>query len=292
MESAAVAAWEANGTYVKAGRHELFVADLAARANADGPPILVLHGFPTCSFDWRAVAARLASDRRVVIPDMLGYGLSPKPDQAYSLFEQADLVSDVARTLGLDQVDLVSHDMGDSVAGELLARSLDGDLPFEVRRRVLTNGSIYTDLMQLTAGQQLLLELPDERLPDNPNDGSAFKSGLAGTFPPGEPPSDDELDAQWLLTYRERGDLLLPRLIRYVEERYEHQPRWTGALETHPAPLRVVWGELDPVAVVSMVERLAAARPDADVIRLKDVAHWPMIEVPDVLGARIAEWFR
>ena len=147
-------------------------------------PILVLHGFPTCSYDWRHVLDDLTARRRVVIPDMLGYGLSPKPDQPYSLFEHADHMTAVADALALGEVDLVTHDMGDSVGGELLARSLDGDLPFGIRRRVLTNGSIYIDMAQLTIGQQLLLGLPDERMPDNPNDGTAFRGGLTGPSRP------------------------------------------------------------------------------------------------------------
>src|SRR5438132_420427 len=82
------------------------------------------------SFDWRHVLDAFARDQRVVLVDLLGYGLSAKPDQAYSLFEQADIVEALARELGLDEVALVTHDMGDSVGGELLARSLDRTLPF------------------------------------------------------------------------------------------------------------------------------------------------------------------
>ena len=66
------------------------------------------------------------------MPDLLGFGLSDKPDQRYSLFEQADLVEAVAGDLGLDEVALLTHDMGDSVGGELLARSIDGTLSFDV----------------------------------------------------------------------------------------------------------------------------------------------------------------
>jgi pimeloyl-ACP methyl ester carboxylesterase len=285
-----VAAWEAAGSRVRAGAHDLFVIDRAAASGSDGPPVLVLHGFPTCGFDWRHVLDRLAERRRVVIPDLLGFGLSPKPDQRYSLFEQADLVTNAARALDLHEVDLVTHDMGNSVGGEVLARSLDGDLPFAVRRRVLLNGSIYIDMAQLTVGQQLLLSLPDERMPEAPADGTPFRTGLAGTFGPDTPASDDELEAQWLLVSRERGDRLMPRLVRYIEERREHERRWTGAIERHPAPLRVVWGDHDPVAVWPMVAKLVEARPDADVVRLEGIAHWPMIEAPDQTASAILDW--
>ena len=90
-------------------------------------------------------------------------------------------------SLGLDEVALLTHDMGDTVGGELLARSLEGTLGFGIGRRVITNGSIYLAMAQLTVGQQALLAAPDEMLPaDRTADDwkPGFTAGLAGTFAP------------------------------------------------------------------------------------------------------------
>ena len=138
--------WERLGDRLQVAGNEIFVIDRPGRD--DGDPVLILHGFPSCSFDWRRIIDHLT--RRVVLLDMLGYGLSAKPfDHRYSLFEQADIVEGVGAALGLSSVALVTHDVGDSVGGELLARELDGNLGFSVTQRVLTNGSIYMDLVQL-----------------------------------------------------------------------------------------------------------------------------------------------
>lgn len=56
--------------------------------------------------------------------------------------------------------------------------------------------------------------------------------------------------------------------------------RRSGALEHHPAPLAVIWGDADPGAPVAMAERLREARPDLDWVRLPGVGHFPMLEVP------------
>ena len=80
------------------------------------------------------------------------------------------------------------------------------------------------------------------------------------------------------------GDRLLPKLIRYIEERREHQERWTAGLVDHPGRLSVAWGELDPIAVVGMVHHLSSLRPDVTVRTFPDLGHWPSIEAPDVLG--------
>jgi pimeloyl-ACP methyl ester carboxylesterase len=147
---------------------------------------------------------------------------------------------------------------------------------------VLCNGSIYIRMAQLTIGQQLLLGLPDERLADAALLGAeGFQAGLAGTFAADHTVGDEELEAQWLLMHRDDGECLLPRTIRYIEERHEREDRWTGAIERHPSPLAIVWGALDPVAVVAMTDRLLEARPDAVRTLLDDIGHYPMVEAPD-----------
>src|SRR5207249_6894589 len=102
-----------------------------------------------------------------------------------------------------------------------------------------------------------LLALPDEPLPE---DGAIttelFMPGLAATFGPKTQPSDDELRAQWEFVARAGGNRILPRLIRYVEERRVHETRWTGGIERHPSPLTIAWGDADPIAVYAMAERL------------------------------------
>ncbi len=255
--------------------------DLPAVAAEEAEPVLVLHGFPTSSYDWQHALGVLRARRRVVLLDYPGYGLSAKPDTAYSLFGQADVVEAVAREAGLRELALVTHDVGDSVGGELLARSIDGTLGFDITRRVLTNGSIYMDLVQLTNGQQMLLSLPDAALPPESRlDAGGIAAGLRVTFAPQSSVHPDELRTMADLVLLADGDRVLPRVIRYIEERRVHERRWTGAIESHRSPLHVIWGDLDPVAVWPMAERVAQVRAVAVVERLDGVGHYPMVEAP------------
>jgi pimeloyl-ACP methyl ester carboxylesterase len=270
--------WESRGGVVDVDGRSVWVLDAPARNGERDEPLLVLHGFPSCSFDWRHVLDALREHRRVVAPDFLGFGLSDKPDLRYSMRMQADVVEGVARQFGLSSVALLTHDMGDTVGGELLARSLEGTLPFEVTRRVLTNGSIYINMAHLTDGQQLLLSLDDA--PSQLITGDGFKGGLALTFSKHSNVSDDELEAQWLLASRRDGHTLLPRTIRYVEDRRKEERRYTGAIETHASPVGVVWGADDPVAVVAMTQTFNGARPNAPITILENVGHYPMVESP------------
>jgi pimeloyl-ACP methyl ester carboxylesterase len=278
--------WEARGRRLDIDGRSVWVLDVPALDGERDEPLLVLHGFPSCTFDWRHVLDALRAHRRVVAPDFIGFGLSDKPDVRYSMRLQADVVEGVARRLGLSSVALLTHDMGDTVGGELLARSLEGTLPLEVTRRVLTNGSIYIGMAHLSTGQELLLSLDDA--PTDLVVADGYKRGLAATFSPQSSVDTGELDAQWLLAERNGGHRMLPRTIRYIEDRRAEERRFTGAIETHESPLSVVWGADDPIAIVAMTGELLRARPGTDVTILDDVGHYPMIESPTRFAAAVA----
>ncbi len=279
--------WRARGRKVSTANGEVFVVEESGPGTGD--PVLVLHGFPTCSHDWAAVLPVLASRGPVVLFDFPGYGLSAKRDRAYSLYDQADTVEELCGHLGLTSVVLVTHDMGDSVGGELLARSLDGTLSFAVSRRVLTNGSIYLDLAHLTDGQKLLESLPDAALAEGAGpDLNGLAAALRATLAPDATVAESWLTTAAGLIAHDGGNRLLPRLIRYLSERRIHEARWTGAIERHPAPLTIIWGDVDPIAVWPMAERLEVARPDAKLVRLVGVGHYPMLEDPVGFGEALA----
>lgn len=282
--SAAIASWEAAGRVAELGGRRVFLAEAGDPAD---PAIVLLHGFPSSSFDWRTVVPGMAEGARVVAFDFPGYGLSEKPlDARYSLFEQADAAEAVVSTAGLERCVLVGHDMGDTVAAELLARDTEGRLGFEVEGTILLNGSIFIDLAHLSPGQEALLSLPDEVLPQ-PMPLEMFRPGLAATFSDEHPATDEDLDGIVEMVRRSEGDRLLPRLIRYIEERRANQPRWTAGLVEHPAPLTLLWGAKDPIAVVAMTDRLRELRPSTEVVVWDDVGHWPTLEAPDRVVAEV-----
>jgi len=125
---AGVRAWRDGGGRIELGVHRVFVRE----HTGTGPPILLLHGYPSSSYDWRGVVARLP-ERRLTTLDFLGFGLSDKPpDHEYSLLGQADLVEALAARYRSEPVVLVAHDMATSVVTELLARDLENRLSFSI----------------------------------------------------------------------------------------------------------------------------------------------------------------
>jgi pimeloyl-ACP methyl ester carboxylesterase len=129
----------------------------------------------------------------------------------------------------------------------------------------------------------MLLAMADEPLPIEiaPTE-ETFVASLASIF--GETPAaEDELHSQWELLARQDGQTILPRTIRYIEERRVHEDRWIAALRDHPSPIALAWGDRDPIAVYAMAERFISERPGTPLARLEGVGHFPMIEAPGPL---------
>src|SRR3954470_5365759 len=103
-----LARWRERGALHSLAGHEVFVVDVPAADPSSGrEPLLILHGFPTSSYDFDAVIDDLARDRRVIAPDFVGFGLSEKPDMTYTLALQADVVAALTTELGVDRLALL-----------------------------------------------------------------------------------------------------------------------------------------------------------------------------------------
>jgi pimeloyl-ACP methyl ester carboxylesterase len=247
----------------------------------EGDPVTLLHGFPSSSHDWAKVAPALAERHSLLMPDFLGFGASDKPrDHDYSLTEQTDLVEALWTHDGVTATALVAHDYGVSVAQELLARRAEGALAVEVTALVLLNGGLYPDVHRPQPTQEALLD-PEQgpQLAAAINE-ELFALSLRPTFPDDYDPAADSA-AIWRSMERDDGIRIVHRLIRYMVDRRENEQRWTGALEATDVPLRFVWGMLDPISGAHMAERIRERRPDAPLVALDDVGHWPQLEAPE-----------
>lgn len=274
----AVIDWRDGGEYLDLAGLEVFCRDT-------GPPesdeaVVILHGFPSSSFDWRHVITELRQAGRVVSFDFPGYGLSAKPaEYGYSLFEQADLVQLLLRRLGIAEAKIISHNMGTSVACELAARRMRGLLDFEMESLVLMNGSVYIEMARLTPSQRLLLSPlrgPFTRFASY----TIFRAQLKRIL--GRPIPESEHEAMWAQINHRGGRERLKQTIAYIHERRRFRHRWVGALRYLDIPVHVIWGPRDPVAVPAIAERLAKEIPGARLQWLDGLGHYPMIEDPEV----------
>ena len=270
--------WFAAGERVQAGGFDLFTRVIGDESK---PWLTLLHGFPTCSFDWAPVVDELAKERRLLLFDFVGFGDSDKPaGHTYSIHEQADLTEALWRHFGVESTALVVHDYGVSVGQELLARHSEGKLAVALERIAFLNGGLYPDLHRALLVQKLLLHPRTGPLLSKRIDERGLARGLRRVFAPEHRPSDEELHEHWLGIERHGGAQIQHLLIRYIEDRRRHSERWTGALERTDVPRTFVWGMLDPVSGAHMAERIVQRVPGRELHALADVGHYPQLEAP------------
>ncbi len=280
-----VRAWEARGGYSKLAGIEVFHIDTGPVDAED--VAVVLHGFPTSSHDFHRALHHMGN-RRILLLDLPGFGLSDKPGRySYSLLEQADLVEILLRERGVRSAHVVAHDMGTSVACELVARRERGLLGFDVRSLVLMNGSVHIELAHLTPSQRLL-RTPAADLFARVGSYRIFRLQMSRIV--GRPLPDADYRAMWAQLVHRGGRLRLPKSISYLDERRRFWDRWIGALTRLDVPVRVLWGPLDTVAVSAIAERLAEEIPTARLEWLDGLGHYPQLEDPERTGRAIARF--
>jgi pimeloyl-ACP methyl ester carboxylesterase len=277
--------WRDEGAIEEVLGRNLFVH----RRSGDGVLVLFLHGFPSSSYDWRPLLSLRPPGEAALAFDFLGFGLSEKPrDHLYTLAWQADAAEELVRRGGSPPVFLVGHDMGTSVATELMARDLRGELEIDLKGALLFNGSMLLHLAKPTLGQNLLrsrlgslfARLTSER---------SFRAQFSRVFSAEHPLSAEEAADQWSLIAHGGGQRIAHLTINYMAERERFTERWHGAIRDWSKPLTLAWGLQDPVARVEVLRGLQALRPGVPTIELPELAHYPQIEGPEQISSALDE---
>lgn len=271
---------------------------LAECGPADGPLVVLLHGFPEFWWSWRHQLVALgAAGYRVVAPDLRGYGASDKPPRGYDAYTLSSDVAGMVRALGARDAMLVGHDWGGVLAWTVATLHpgvvrrlavLDMPHPLRLRQALRRDGS------QLRASSYIgyfqLPKLPEARLL---RDDAAFVGTLLRRWGgPGFPDPETER--------RCRQAMQIPGAAHCSLEWY----RWSVRSLTRPSGLRFLrlldrgvgvptlqlHGALD-TCLLPDTARGSEAWVDApyDLRVLEDVGHFPHQEAPDVVSAALLE---
>ena len=144
--------WAQRGTSVALAGHRIFVRTAVSQGR---PPLLLIHGFPTASYDWHRLWEPLAARYSLYAHDLLGFGFSAKPrDCGYPISLQADLCQAVLDHFHVGAVHVLAHDYGDTVAQELLAREREGHV--SIASVCFLNGGLFPETHRARPVQKLL----------------------------------------------------------------------------------------------------------------------------------------
>jgi pimeloyl-ACP methyl ester carboxylesterase len=176
--------------------------------------------------------------------------------------------------------------MGTSVATELMARDLLGELRMDLAGALLFNGSMLLHLAKPTLGQRLLRSRLGP-LASRLSTERAFRAQFSRVFSSEHPLSADEAADQWSLIAHNGGNRIGHLLVNYMAERERFTERWHGAIRDWPGPLTLTWGLQDPVARIEVLDGLRELRPGVEVLELPELAHYPQIEAPQQVATSL-----
>jgi pimeloyl-ACP methyl ester carboxylesterase len=142
--------WRAKGETFGYRGHDIFHVKGGDWSDPAREALVLIHGFPTSSWDWAHLWGALSERYRLAALDMIGFGFSAKPrSYTYSIQDQADLHECWMDRLGLTRVHILAHDYGDTVAQELLARFMDrraaGGEGVEIASVCFLNGGLFPE---------------------------------------------------------------------------------------------------------------------------------------------------
>ncbi len=252
--------------------------ELACVDVGDGPPVLLLHGFPTSSYLWRREVPLLASRMRVLAPDLLGYGDSTRPrDAAPSLVDHARSMAELMDVLGIGRAALVGHALGGGVA-QLMA------LAGRAEALVLVD-SVCFDAWPIEGVRMLQATPPGDATPELVEaivrltfDIGLEHHGLMG----------QDVTEAFVRPWREDPPSLF-RAARAIDGvGLAGREEELGSLDV---PAFVIWGEEDPFLSPALGERLGELL-GATVALLPGCGHFVTEDAPRTIGPLIHEYLR
>jgi pimeloyl-ACP methyl ester carboxylesterase len=218
------------------------------------PALVLVHGFPTSSIDYFALARELSSEFDMFLLDFPGHGLSDKPPEpyVYSLYDDARLLAHaITEVWKLTEYRMLTHDRGSSVGMIALGMLAAEDPPALPIDAIVTNANIFLPLSNLTVWQTALLDPATARATAAATTPETLAAGLGvTTFMPRRTPEDPEIAALAKCFAHNDGIRVMPDLIQYLNERAADETGWLEALSESKVNTTVVWGLHDNISPV------------------------------------------
>ncbi len=271
--------WRASGEFFDYAGHKIF---FRRGGNSVGENLLLMHGFPTSSYDYHKIWNALRERFSVISFDMIGYGFSAKPKNFdYTTFNQANVLQALIAYLNVEKIHILAHDYGNTITLELLARARENRLNFSIETVCFLNGALFPETHRPILAQKILIS-PIGFLFGRLISDAKFKTSLASIFGKNTQPNERELNDFLEVFKYNGGRKIAHKLIRYMSERQTHRERWVGALQRMTQPFRFINGSADKVSGAHLVKRFRQVVPNqTDIIELKEIGHFPHFETPD-----------
>jgi haloalkane dehalogenase len=249
-----------------------------------GDPVVLVHGTPTWSFEWRHVIRALSPSHRVIAPDHLGFGLSDRPRGApYTPEWHAENFAEFVGRVGARPLTLVVHDFGGPIALPTALRdpgilkrlvvinswmwSFVGDRDMESKARVAATA--MAGFLYRWANFSLRMIMPSAY-----GDKSKLTAAIHRQYLDRFPDQQSRGEVLWALARALLGSSAF------------YDSLWRERSKLSGRPSLIVWGMKDSAFKPHQLARWREALPSARVVEIAGAGHWPHEEEPDrVIGA-------
>ncbi|XP_073185009.1 mesoderm-specific transcript homolog protein isoform X1 [Lepidochelys kempii] len=290
--SPALHSWRASGRYFTYKTQNIFYRD-SSGALGSSDIVVLLHGFPTSSYDWYKIWEGLTQRfHRVIALDFVGFGFSDKPvsdpdRRLCSFFWKRNLMMKVHPdqwhhtrpclrrwilfTMDFDEISSFlryEHNKTGCVLINSLCLSNGGIFPEthypRFIQKILKDGGLLSPIITRLMNYCL------------------FSRGLGAVFGPYTQPSAAEYWDMWTAIRTNDGNLVVGSILQYINQREKHRDRWIGALTSTSVPLHLIYGPLDPVnPYPEFLQLYRKVLPMSTVSVLDDhISHYPQLEDP------------
>lgn len=240
-----------------------------------GPPLVVLHGIEASAENHIRNLAALAAGHRVIAPDLLGHGLTDKPDSGYDIADYGAHVLALMDGLGIEQADVVGQSLGGWIGCWLALNA-----PERVGKLVL-NTMVGLPVDDETGWDSFegLVGRSDEAM--RTLDPEGIRRRLEWIVTDAATVTDELAELRRTLWAQPGWQRIAGRVIRLLtRERYEPQQILVADLERIECPTLLVWTAANPVHGLDSAERALAHLQRGELVVIDDAAHWPQFEQP------------
>jgi len=261
--------------------------------SGEAPAVLLLHGFPSSSHQYRGLIGQLANSYHVIAPDLPGFGFSDAPDAKtfdYTFDHLAEVIESFIDTIGLNKYALYVFDYGAPVGFRLAASR-----PERISALISQNGNAYEE--GLSDGWNPIRAYWREPSEKNRSELRSFLKSDVTLFQYVQGEADRSLIAPESYTLdqhfldRPGNDEIQLDLFGDYKTNVAAYPRFHEYFRTYQPPLLAVWGKNDPFFLPAGAEAFRRDLPNAE-IRLVDAGHFALEthldEIAEIIRAFLA----
>jgi pimeloyl-ACP methyl ester carboxylesterase len=270
--------WQNKGALLPVYNKNIFTIDTGGNHENC---IVILHGYLSSSYDYHKVIQELSKNNRVIVQDLIGFGFSDKPKNKYfTIIDQTDYVLELWRLLELKTITLISHDYGNLIAKEVLARQNSCCANINIDKIYFCNGSVPVDHYNYLDTHKFYKDDISIKMISMLTSFGVYKKVIKDFFYDDKKISDEELKEMWMQLEHNNGRDHINFVYHYVRERKIFWNRWITALKETEVSIELIWGQEDRITDECIPDLKKEKVAINNISWIKKTGHFPMLESP------------